>query len=718
MKKIWLSFLLAAVMLLAPVALIGCEGGENGGTKLAITPSELEMEQYEEATLSVNKEGAVTWSSSDPMVVRVSDGVITSVKMGNAVITAQVGEETATCDVTVIRATKSRSLILSDEEVSLHLGVDGEDSKTVTAELKESGSTLQNVNYVWASSDPAVAEVRNGNITAVASGNTVITVSTTYKGQAFAKEIAVSVRDWAHDDGGMALLESASTSELASYDGDVTALGFEEGTQVTQFTVNDGATALWNNRVLAEGATDSAGNHLYTRMIFDLALSEPLTGDMVFWIYDKVYTYHEGTIPALDLDFGVIVYDKATGEVFTGKMETGKVYTFVVKLNQPSEDNKSWGLSFAQDTVVYFANTVCCNEDYYQDQFGGLDQPSEPFTDVYFVYGDSLEVLVGPNEEGWFEQTFAANDLWAKRVYLGTKEWTTINHYIAMKERYDYYCFDIIFKDNIAGAIWTGGYALMIGADGTFTKETVGGAIEKGDIYVYDESGSDVTGQPLQANTVYSFKVKIQKEADGVYQNLSTGIGLNQGTIWLKEPYFMKQENVDPGEETPDPEPEPEPEPGDGEKVALGGMVCGDSQAALTETQREGYEGWFEQTFDSSADLWGKRVYGFDSDHSFIAMREYAYYGFDIVFVDNFADAFIWTGAGGMITVADGKFNAAAGDLFVYDAEGNDVTGETLQTGVAYTLKIKLYGVDSNEMGLGLNGAGTLLVKSPYLTNK
>ena len=71
-----------------------------------------------------------------------------------------------------------------------------------------------------------------------------------------------------------------------------------------------------------------------------------------------------------------------------------------------------------------------------------------------------------------------------------------------------------------------------------------------------------------------------------------------------------------------------------------------------------------------------------------------------------------------MITVAYGKFNAAAGDLFVYDAEGNDVTGETLQTGVAYTLKIKLYGVDSNEMGLGLNGAGTLLVKSPYLTNK
>ena len=51
----------------------------------------------------------------------------------------------------------------------------------------------------------------------------------------------------------------------------------------------------------------------------------------------------------------------------------------------------------------------------------------------------------------------------------------------------------------------------------------------------------------------------------------------------------------------------------------------------------------------------------------------------------------------------------------MYDEDGNDVTGEELRLGVKYTLKIKIYGVDSNTFGLGLNAPGTIYVANPYL---
>lgn len=698
MKKIFLCVFIAVLLALSASA-AGCQG-EN---KLSVTPSEIELEQYEEAVLTVNKTGEVEWSSSDPMVVRVDEnGKITSVKMGNATITASLGEETAFCEVTVVRATKNRSLIVSESELNLKIGADGQESAEVTAELKETGNTIEGITYIWTSTDANVATVKDGTIVAVGSGYSTVTVSAKYKGQSFAKEIAVTVRDWSHSAEGMAFMpDTEPTATLTAYDKDVAELGFEEGESVTAWTISgteDGKS--WDNRVMPVGALNDQGENAFERMIFDFSLSEELSGDVVFWAYDKIYTFTGGVIPALGVDYGVIIFDKATGEIFSGQMKKNYVYTAVVNLGQKSESGKrSFGIGVFQDTTIYFANVVCCNGDYYEDCYVGLNKPNEPFG-AYFVYGDNLTKLEN-DKDGWAKQTFAEGDLWGKRVFLGTPEWTVIYNYTAMKEKFDYYGFTLMFKELSGGAIWTGGYALMFTEDGTFTKET-GGEILPGDIYIYDENGNYVVGEPFKTDVEYTVKVKIQKETDGVYQNLSIGIGLNNGTFWIRDGYFIAQEVPDPIPETPE------------DKITLPSMVYGDAQSPLTKSTEEGYDGFYEQTF-AADEVWSKRVYGYDENISFADMRGYAYYGFDVIFKNNVDSAILWNGSETTITVTEHKFNAATGDLFVYDAEGNDVTERELQLGVRYTLKIKIYGTDSNAFGLGLGGAGTIFISNPTL---
>ena len=104
------SKFITAMVLTLVLAFTGCLLGACGGeTALALIQTSVTMEQYEDVTLTVNKEGAVEWSSSDPRTVRVEDGKLTSLKLGDAVITAKLGEEQATCQVSVKASTKGRA---------------------------------------------------------------------------------------------------------------------------------------------------------------------------------------------------------------------------------------------------------------------------------------------------------------------------------------------------------------------------------------------------------------------------------------------------------------------------------------------------------------------------------------------------------------------------------------------------------------------------------
>lgn len=116
----------------------------------------------------------VTWSSSDPTIATVnSDGLVTGVKSGNAIITATTTNGlTATCDVLVLtEVILPESITLDRTTVKIVAGMDLRIYATVLPADAEQTVT-------WISSDDAIVTVDNGLITGIAVGEATITAST------------------------------------------------------------------------------------------------------------------------------------------------------------------------------------------------------------------------------------------------------------------------------------------------------------------------------------------------------------------------------------------------------------------------------------------------------------------------------------------------------------------------------------------------------------
>ena len=111
---------------------------------------------------------AVKWSSDNPSIATVDqNGRVTGVNSGDATITASAGDVSATCQVSVfIPAT---SITLNSSSVTLKVG------ETALLEATVHPEDASDKNVIWYSSNPDVAAVDGGRITAVGFGQTVIT---------------------------------------------------------------------------------------------------------------------------------------------------------------------------------------------------------------------------------------------------------------------------------------------------------------------------------------------------------------------------------------------------------------------------------------------------------------------------------------------------------------------------------------------------------------
>lgn len=118
-----------------------------------------------------NTTDKITWTSDNEVVATVNYlGVVTAKSVGNAKITATVGEKNASCTVTVdpILAT---AVTLSKTSVNINVG----GSETITAAVEPNTTTDKSI--VWTSSDESVATVVNGKITALKVGTAKITAT-------------------------------------------------------------------------------------------------------------------------------------------------------------------------------------------------------------------------------------------------------------------------------------------------------------------------------------------------------------------------------------------------------------------------------------------------------------------------------------------------------------------------------------------------------------
>ena len=114
--------------------------------------------------------GTVKWSSSNENIATVSDGSVTGKAGGTVTITATIGEETATCIVTVSGApwVSNEVLKINKTDVTVRAG-------DPAFELKISGNYS---SVTWTSSNPNVATVtENGVVKRVGSGRADITAT-------------------------------------------------------------------------------------------------------------------------------------------------------------------------------------------------------------------------------------------------------------------------------------------------------------------------------------------------------------------------------------------------------------------------------------------------------------------------------------------------------------------------------------------------------------
>ncbi len=151
---------------------ITVKAAEVTSIKLNQTSATLYASETIQLTATVSPDNAtdktVTWSSSNTSVATVSNGKVTAIAVGKAIITAQCGNVKAECTITV-KATEVTSIALNRTSVTLSAG------ETVQLTATVSPDNATNKTVTWSSSNTSVATVSNGKVTAVAVGTAIIT---------------------------------------------------------------------------------------------------------------------------------------------------------------------------------------------------------------------------------------------------------------------------------------------------------------------------------------------------------------------------------------------------------------------------------------------------------------------------------------------------------------------------------------------------------------
>lgn len=152
----------------------------NPLTGITLDQTTLALEKNQSATLKVkyNPEDTtdsktVKWESSDATVAKVDqNGKVTALKDGTATIKATVGKFTAECVVTVKRVPLT-GISLDKTALELSKGQSSEALKVIY----NPANTTDDKTVTWSSADEKIVTVKNGVVTAKATGTTTITAT-------------------------------------------------------------------------------------------------------------------------------------------------------------------------------------------------------------------------------------------------------------------------------------------------------------------------------------------------------------------------------------------------------------------------------------------------------------------------------------------------------------------------------------------------------------
>lgn len=122
-----------------------------------------------------------TWSSANPSVATVNNGVVTAVGNGTTSISAAAGSATGSTQVTVQQVPTQVIVTFASDTITAY----GDTVRATATARDAGGSAIGGVTATWTSSNPAVATVDgNGLMTAVSEGSTTIrAVSASLQGE-------------------------------------------------------------------------------------------------------------------------------------------------------------------------------------------------------------------------------------------------------------------------------------------------------------------------------------------------------------------------------------------------------------------------------------------------------------------------------------------------------------------------------------------------------
>ncbi len=210
MKKKLVTLFTAMLMGLSVCALASCTPSDKDNSSPtpppststgSSTPEEPEEEVFAELydisigfgetyTLEANGENLV-WSTSNPDVAIVDNGVVLGVGLGEATISVTNGVDTASCTVVVAPSTSVPSLELDISQRTVGVGK----THTISPVVSIDGVAL-NVQFTYEMDDPTIATVdANGVITGVKLGTTTLYVSYNAGGYEDGVEITVVVSE-------------------------------------------------------------------------------------------------------------------------------------------------------------------------------------------------------------------------------------------------------------------------------------------------------------------------------------------------------------------------------------------------------------------------------------------------------------------------------------------------------------------------------------------
>lgn len=144
---------------------------------LVISNSTLSLYVGESAVLSVTggpEDGVPEWTSSDEAVASYSEGIVTGVSAGSAVITVTSGEEKAVCNVTVKDKDPEVEVYLNRTDFTLSTKYP---SFQMQVKIRDTRKTYEG-GVIWSIEDPSVATVsETGLVERVGRGTTTLTAT-------------------------------------------------------------------------------------------------------------------------------------------------------------------------------------------------------------------------------------------------------------------------------------------------------------------------------------------------------------------------------------------------------------------------------------------------------------------------------------------------------------------------------------------------------------